>query len=259
MRKICIVNKKGGVGKTTTALNLAAGLSRYDKKVLLIDLDPQSNIELSIELESSYTTFDFLFRGIILSECTNNLGKNLDVIRGDERLINAEYELAEEKTGANARKALDKIKGYDYVVFDCAPSMSGLNKFAMLYAKEVIIPTTTDYLGLESLQKTIMFVREFGDFNDEHIKVSKIVPTMYDQRNNICKESLTQIRNEYYQYASDPIRINSKLKEAPMNKQSIFSYASSSKGAKDYISLVQSVLSDEARITENPPVAEIEN
>lgn len=244
MRKICVINQKGGVGKTTTSLNLAAGLARSDRKVLLIDIDPQSNIELSITLECSWTLNDFLFEGIAIGECINNLGKNLDVIRGDHRLLRGEHEDPEKIL---ARLNQVKNMDYDYIIFDCSPSMNTMNKVALLFSKEALIPTTTDYLGYEGLLGMLDFLKEFNDFNDHDAPVSKIVPTFFDVRNKICVNILDKLNNEFYQYISPPIRINSKLKEAPMYKKSIFSYDSKSSGAKDYWALVQAVLCDEQK------------
>ncbi|MBU1201926.1 MAG: ParA family protein [Nanoarchaeota archaeon] len=240
MRKICVINQKGGVGKTTSALNLAAGLSRSEKKVLLVDIDPQSNIELSMTLESSWTIYDFIFEGVALSECINSLGKNLDLVRGDGRVLRAEHSEPEKILGR-----LKLIDNYDYVIFDCGPSMTAINKVVMLYCKEAVIPTSTDYLGYESLTRMVKFLEEFADFNDHDIKLSKVVPTFFDVRNKICSLMLDKINNEFYQYISAPIRVNSKLKEAPMKKMSIFKYDPKSSGAKDYWALVQSVLCDE--------------
>ncbi|MGM5484575.1 MAG: ParA family protein [Nanobdellota archaeon] len=248
MRKICVINQKGGIGKTTTALNLAAGLSRFDRKVLLIDLDPQSNIELSIPLENSLTAYDFLFEEVLLSECVNRAGKNLDIVRGDKDIVYAEQDVLNEKEGmTRIKNRLNTIEEYDYVIFDCGPSMSTINRCALLYSNEVLIPTSSDYLGYESLIKMVKTIEHFSDRFSHELYVSKIIPTLFDKRNKICHAVLRDIRNEYYQYVSEPININSKLKEAPMKKKSIFSYDKNSAGAKDYMSLVKSVLNDEPK------------
>jgi len=248
MRKICVINQKGGIGKTTTALNLAAGLSRFDKRVLLIDLDPQSNIELSIPMDNGNTVYDFLFEDVLYSGCISAIGKNLDMIRGDREVIYAEQDILNEKEGLiRLKNRFSTIKNYDYVIFDCGPSMSAINRSALLYANEVIIPTSADYLGYESLIKMVKEVANFANRNSHELAISKIVPTLFDKRNKICKTILKKIQNEYYQYASSPINLNSKLKEAPMHKKSIFKYAPSSAGAKDYMALVKSVLNDEGK------------
>lgn len=251
MRKICVINQKGGIGKTTTALNLAAGLSRFDKKVLLIDLDPQSNIELSITLENSLTVYDYLFEDVIYTECLTSIGKNLDLIRGDKEIVYTDQDILNEKQGeVRIKNRLEMIKGYDYVIFDCGPSMSAINRCALMYSSEVIIPTSSDYLGYESLKKMIKTIKQFTDRHSLNLSVSKIVPTLYDRRNKICNTILKKLQNDFYQYISNPINLNSKVKEAPMNKKSIFKYAPSSQGAKDYMALVKDVLNDEAKYGE---------
>ena len=242
MRKICIINQKGGVGKTTTSVSLAAGLSRSDRKVLLVDLDPQSNLELSIKLESSWTVYDYLFEGVALSECLNEMGKNLFLVRGDQRIMRSEQQDPEKII-----ERLNMIEGYDYVIFDCGPSMTAINRAAMLYSNEALVPTTTDYLGFESIKKMQTYLEEFADYHDHNIKLTKVVPTFFDKRNRICIEMLDKINNEYYQQVASPVRINSKLKEAPMKKMSIFRYEPKSNGAKDYWALVQSVICDEKK------------
>jgi chromosome partitioning protein len=255
MRKICVINQKGGIGKTTTALNIAAGLSRFDRKVLLIDIDSQSNIELSIDLDNSRTVYDFLFEEVNYTECLNSMGKNLDMIKGDKDIIYTEQEILEKKNGEiDIKNRLSTIKGYDYVIFDCGPSMSAINRSALLYSSEVIIPTSADYLGYESLKKMLVTLKSFVDRSSHDLRISKIVPTLFDKRNKICKTILKKIQNEYYQYASNPINLNSKLKEAPMHKKSIFKYAPSSPGAKDYMALVKEILSDESKFNEKSVV-----
>jgi len=245
MRKICIINQKGGVAKTTTALNLAAGLSRNERKILLIDLDPQSNIELYINLENSNTAYDFIFQSVPLEECVNKIAKNLDIVKGDNRLLRVEDIVRNSDLVKQANESLKTITDYDYIIFDCGPSMNAINRFILLYCEEAIIPTSCDYVGFESLIKTMVYLKEFSDFNEHEVKITKVVPTLYDKRNKICNISLESINNEFYQLISQPIRINSKLKEAPKNKRSIFSYAPKSSGSEDYLALVQSVLSDE--------------
>ena len=248
MRKICVINQKGGIGKTTTAVNVAAGLSRFGKRVLIIDLDSQSNVELSLKSDNDYTVYDFLFEDVLYTECLSSLGKNLDAIKGDRDIVYAEQDILNEKEGmTRIKNRLMTIKDYDYVIFDCSPSMSAINRCALLYSSEVLIPTSTDYLGFEGLNKMIDAVNRFAKKHSHDIVISKIVPTMYDKRNNICNQILKKIQNEFYQYTSTPIRMNAKLKEAPMAKKSIFKHAPSSPGAKDYLALVKEIISDESK------------
>jgi chromosome partitioning protein len=246
MRKISIINQKGGVAKTTTAINLAAGLSRKDRKVLLIDFDPQGNTSFSLDWKSMHDLHDFLVDDYEFSKCITSLGKNLDLLGTKENLSLIEHELAQEKNALNKLlKKINSIKGYDYVIFDCSPVVSLLNEIAILSTDEAIIPSSTDVLGLRGTSNTLKMIERINKKHEHNLKVIKIVPTLYDQRNRICKKTLEIMNNIYYDIISDPIRINSKLKEAPEKRMSIFTYAKSSRGAEDYGKLVTMILNDE--------------
>ncbi len=244
MRTIAIINQKGGVAKTTTAVNLAAGLSRNDKKVLLIDLDPQGNVDSSLRVNAEYDVFDAMTGKIEIQQCIVNIAKNLDIITSKDTLLKAEYYLADEGK-MQLKNMLSKITGYDFLIIDCPPSIGMLSQNVLVFCKEAIIPVSTDYLGLDALRKMTNFIEDLRDNYEHDIKISKIVPTLYDKRSNICKNILATIQNEYPELTSYPIRNNSKLKEAPMKGKSIFSYAKSSYGAQDYGKLVEDVISME--------------
>ena len=248
MRKICIINQKGGVGKTTTTINIGAGLSRKDKKILIIDLDAQGNINSSLKLESYKDIYDFLFENAELNECIARVGKNMDIIRSKETLTKSEVFLAKEEEKEFLLKTkLKDLHGYDYVLVDCPPSLGLLNQNAMLFANEAIIPVSTDYLGMEALRKMSVAIRAINKHFDHNLKITKVVPTMFDKRSKLSKQILKEMENEFYDIVSDPIRINSTLKECPMNKMSIFAYDKNSKGAEDYEKLVKSILRDEQK------------
>jgi chromosome partitioning protein len=243
MRTICIMNHKGGVGKTTTAVNLAAGISRNDKEVLLIDLDPQSNVSLSLNIDTSHNLYEALTGKIPIKDCIQHLGKNLDVITSSESLVKAEYYLSNQPNSALLLKELlGSISGYDYILVDCPPSLGVLNQNVLAFCKEIFIPTSTDFFGLDALKKMNVIVDKINDNYNHDIKITKIIPTLFDKRNKICKETLEEIRNDYPGVVSEPIRNNSKLKEAPKYGKSIFKYARSSPGAKDYAKLSDDVL-----------------
>jgi len=242
MRTICLINHKGGVGKTTTAINLAAGLSRNMKKVLLVDLDPQGNVDTSLKLKAEYSLYDVLTGKKVIQECVVRLAKNFDIVTSKETLIKAEYYLVKQDTTLSIKNVLSKIDGYDFILIDCPPSLGLLNQNALVFCKEAFVPASTDYLGFDALKKMVEVVKKINENYGNDIEITKVIPTLYDQRNKICKETLDSMRKEFGRLVSVPIRQNSKLKEAPKYGKSIFTYAKSSNGAQDYNKLVEEVL-----------------
>lgn len=248
MRKICIINQKGGVGKTTTAVNLGWGLAEAGKKVLIVDLDGQGNVSTCLGGESYKDLYDLLVENADVNECIAHIRENLDIIKSKENLAKAELILVGEASRETVlRRKLGAIKGYDYILLDCPPSLGLLNQNALLFSTEAIIPASTDILGFDALQKMVSAIHIVNDVFAHTLQISKVVPTLYDARNKVCKEVLAAMQNEYYNLIADPIRISSKLKEAPREQKSIFTYARSNRGAKDYLQLVNTVIRDEAK------------
>jgi len=244
MRTISIYNHKGGVGKTTTAINLAAGLSRMDKNVLLIDLDPQGNVDTSLNLKAEYNLYDAMTGKLEIQQCIVNLATNFDIITSKETLVKLEQVLVyKDDSQLLLKEHFQKINGYDFMILDCPPSLSMLNQNALAFCKEAFVPVSTDYLGYDALKKMATIISNVNEKYKHNIKITKVIPTFYDKRNKICKEMLFTLQQEFPKITSYPIRYNTKLKEAPMHGKSIFSYAKSSIGAQDYAKLVEDVLS----------------
>lgn len=247
MRKIAVFNQKGGVGKTTTAINLAAGLSRNGKKVCLIDLDPQGSVSFWHNLEGKKNLYHIITENEDLDNCITKLAKNLDVIHCDGRLADAESFMFEQD---NNRTILEQRftpgLNYDYVILDCPPSLRLMNQNALFYAREVMIPTSADIMGMDALRKTLKKISEFNTESSQKLMVSAIVPTLFDKRNKVCKNSLKEMQKEFTSLlVTNPVRMNSKLKEAPKARKSIFNYARKSPGAEDYWKLVKLTLENE--------------
>ncbi|HZX45362.1 MAG TPA: ParA family protein [Candidatus Nanoarchaeia archaeon] len=248
MRKIAIFSLKGGVGKTTTAVNLAAGLARSGKKVLLMDLDPQGSVRHCLDADDTKKDmFHLIANGAELHECVTHMGKDLDAVTGSETLNEVDQAL-----GARANKKyilslkMEKNKEYDYVIMDCPPNIGTMTLNALIYADEVFVPTTVDVLGYKVLKKTMECLESFNEqHEDDKVEISKIIPTLYDGRLKVSKDVLKMLQSDFYGIVSHEIKMSSKLKEAPRKKCSIFSYAKSSQSAKDYQELVMEVVNTE--------------
>ena len=240
------MNQKGGVGKTTVTLNIAAGLARAGKRVLIVDCDPQGNIDTCLPIsEEKATLYELIIEKAKVKDAINHVAVNLDVISSGN-LIEAEQFLAESDSREYVLSTiLDEVSGYDYVILDCPPSMGVLAQNALLYADEAFVPVSTDILGLDALRKLVKNIDKLNDKFDHTLEITKIVPTMFDKRNRICVECLTHIQNDFYERVTNPIRVNAKLKECAKTKRSIFSYANSSRGADDFRELVKNILYDD--------------
>lgn len=246
MRKICIINQKGGVAKTTTTINLATALAANEKRVLIIDLDPQGNVGTSLCVQNDKSMYDLLINDADPYDCIVSVSPNLDVIPSDSALAKAELIMSGQTSRETVlRRKLEPVFNYDYIIIDCPPSLSLLNVNALLYANEAFVPVSTDFLALDALKKMSQTISEINELFDHDIKITQVIPTLYDRRSKACVETLKEIKRGYDELVSNPIRMNSKLREAPSHGKDIFEYAKRSPGALDYKKLAQMVMEAE--------------
>jgi len=239
MRKIALVNQKGGVGKTTTAVNLSAALSRLDRRVLLIDLDPQSNatISLGVPPHQQKATSYSLLNGAAPQPL--KVAENLHLIPSNIDLAGAEMELASAIGRETVlRDALSSLAGFDFVLLDCSPSLGLLSINALSYVDEVMIPLQCEFLalhGISLLMRTIELVKRRLNSS---LEITGVIPCMYDARKSLARETVTEIEGYFKDKVfKSKIRTNVRLAEAPSHGKSIFDYAPESYGAEDYLAL----------------------
>lgn len=250
-RRIAVFNHKGGTGKTTTAVNLAAGLAEAGRRVLLIDCDGQGNVGASLGIRGEKTLYHVLVQGVSAAEAAIPVRPNLDVLTSNELLASAELYLAQRPNRDRIlRERLgDRVlmadgpgsEGYDVVVLDCAPALSLMNQNALVYADGVVVPVACDYLSLIGVKQVLKTIKGVREHLRHEVRLLGVLPTFFDVRNRISNDALKALHKRFGERALPPIRINTKLREAPSARQTIFEYAPESHGASDYSRLVQTL------------------
>lgn len=252
MRIITITNHKGGCGKTTTAINLSAGITRHERKVLLIDMDPQAHSTIGFNIkpqELKKTIYNVLLdpKNVSLNETIINVTGNLDIVPSDIVLSGAELELA----GVIGRekelfRAIAKLeKNYDYIIIDSPPNLGLLTFNALVASSEVVIPIESSFFALHGVNRLLEVIQIVKDKLDHSIKVH-ILATIFDRRTNIAREVLDEL-NKFFQekMLKTVINTNVKLKETAAKGVSIFDYDPDATGAKDYDELAREIIAQE--------------
>lgn len=246
---ISIVNQKGGVGKTTTSINLSSALSRKGEKVLLIDIDPQANTTTGFGLDSDKllnTIYEVLIGKIDITESITYIqNEGVYLIPSTINLVGAEIELVGQPDREKLlRIALEKAKDkFDFIIIDCPPSLGLLTINALTAANSILIPVQCEYYALEGLSKllnTIYYVRK--GLNQD-LNIEGILLTMYDSRLKLSHQVESEVRNLFGKKAFRTIiNRNVRLSEAPSHGRSIFLYDPTSIGAKNYIELAEEIM-----------------
>lgn len=243
-RRIAVFNHKGGTGKTTTSVNLAAGLAERGHRVLLVDTDGQGNVGASLGIRGEKSLYHVIVQGTPVERAAVPVRANLDVITSNETLAAAELHLA---TRPNRDRILrERLSGqldaYDVVVLDCAPALSLMNQNSLVFADSVLIPVSCDYLSLVGVKQVLGTLRQVREHLKHDVAILGVLPTFYDARAKISNDAIKALREHFEGRCLPPIRVNTKLREAPSVKKTIFEHAPDSHAADDYLAVVSHVV-----------------
>jgi chromosome partitioning protein len=248
LRKISVALGKGGTAKTTTAVNLAAGLARAGRSTLIIDLDTQGQVALLLGVYPPAGVAELVLGEIAADQAIVEARDHLALLAGGPSLAGVKRMIARQDYGGEytLTKALAPLEGkYEFVVLDTAPSWDTLNVATFFYATEVLIPVSLETMALQGLVQFIQKLEDIRTYRSD-LQLRAIVPTFYDRRVRQSEEILAQLKTYYGTLLYPPIRYNVRLSEAPSHKQTIYEYAPHSAGAEDYQRLVERIIQNGA-------------
>jgi chromosome partitioning protein len=234
--RLAIFNHKGGTGKTTTSVSIAAGLAARGLRVLLVDTDSQGNVGVSLGVKAEKTLYHVLVMGIRASDAAIRVRPNLDLIVSNETLAAAELYLAgrQNRDRILHERLASTFEQYDVVMLDCSPSLSLLNQNALVVADGIVVPVACDFLSLVGVRQVIKTVKNVNSLLHHPVQIHGVLPTFYDARARICRDAVDALRDHFGERVLPPIRQATRLKEAPAQGKTIFEFAPESNAAADY-------------------------
>jgi chromosome partitioning protein len=238
--RLAIFNHKGGTGKTTTSVSIAAGFAARGLRVLLVDTDSQGNVSVSMGAKSEKTLYHVLVMNVRPRDAAVRIRPNLDLIASNETLAAAELYLA-------GRQSRDRIlrdrlapayDDYDVVLLDCSPSLSLMNQNALVAADGIVVPVACDFLSLVGVRQVVKTVKNVNSLLHHPVQIHGVLPTFYDARARICRDAIEALKEHFGDRVLPPIRSAIRIKEAPAQGKTIFEFAPQSNAAEDYQRIV---------------------
>jgi len=243
--RLAVFNHKGGTGKTTTSVSIAAGLALRGYKVLLVDTDSQGNVGVSLGLKAERTLYHVVVMGLKPQDVAITVRENLDVLPSNETLAAAELYLAGRQNRDRILK--DRLAAaaqhYDVIVLDCSPSLSLLNQNALVFADGILVPVACDFLSLVGVRQVIKTVKNVNSLLHHPVQIYGVLPTFYDARARICRDAWGTMKEHFGERCFQPVRATIKIKEAPAQGRTIYEYAPESHASEDYQRVVERLIS----------------
>jgi len=248
MRKIAVAGFKGGVGKTTTAVNLAVALARDGHRALLLDLDSQANCTdgLGVSPDSTAGIFGLLVGGVPFEQVAVSVEENLDLVPASRALSTVDNWLLQRPRPAEVLgKRLSSLEGYEFVIADLPPAFSQVSLNGLMFAEEVWLPVSMEYFALQGVKQVLETLRMLRDEAEHTVRVRWVIPTFHDSRNAKTRAVMDVLEEKFKAKVTRPVRLGVRLSEAPSHHKSIFDFAPDSAGAEDYRIIARSILNAE--------------